>query len=157
VSLSPYDVAVSELTARGFARDRAEAAVRRQLPQLAPVPDPAATRRDLILEKAEQAEILKRFRACRFKAYTLSQPRASKQTPGLPDVYLMHLERPLALWWESKRQIGGAFSEAQLEFAAGCDRCAVLRGAGDRYAAEAWLVAHRLADVINDTFYPVIA
>jgi hypothetical protein len=153
VSLSPYDRAVGELTARGFSRDRAEAAVREQL-RLSPIPDPDASRKDSILEKAEQIEIRKRFIVCGFTVYNLSQARAAKQTPGLPDLWLMHPARALALWWESKRQLGGTFSQAQRDFAAASLGCGINYGAGDRYDAERWLIDHELADITDGSFFP---
>lgn len=114
-----------------------------------PAPDPEELarieRQASIDEKSEQLEIVKRFRVCGFVVYNLSQSRASKQTPGLADLYAVHRDRPLALWWESKRQVGGKYSDAQREFKAHNDRCGVLCLGGDRYDVERFLVERKLA------------
>jgi hypothetical protein len=116
-----------------------------------PAPDPVelarVERQASIDEKTEQLEVVKRFRVCGFFVYNLSQARASKQTPGLADLYCVHRELPLALWWESKRQVGGKYSDAQREFKAHNDRCGVLCLGGDRYDVERFLVERRLARI----------
>jgi len=124
------------------------------------VPDPAPaefTPRDAsILEKTEQLEVRKRFVVCGFKVRNLSQPRATKQAPGLPDLWLVHRALPIAVWFETKRQVGGRYSDAQLEFRDDCDRCGVTWRGGDRYAAERYLVAIGLATWdANGTFEPM--
>lgn len=114
-----------------------------------PAPDPEQLARierdERVLEKTEQGEIVKRLRVCGFIVYNLSQARASKQTPGLADLYCVHRELALALWWESKRQVGGEYSDAQREFKAHNDRCGVLCLGGDRYDVERFLVERKLA------------
>jgi hypothetical protein len=45
----------------------------------------------------------------------LSQPRASMQTLGLPDLYLQNPRRKLRLWVEVKRE-KGKLSEAQMRW-----------------------------------------
>jgi hypothetical protein len=116
-----------------------------------PAPDPAELariERDAgVLEKTEQLEVVKRLRVCGFIVYNLSQARASKQTPGLADLYCVHRELALALWWESKRQVGGKYSDAQREFKAHNDRCGVLCLGGDRYDVERFLVERKLARI----------
>lgn len=154
MSLTPFDLSVAAMLAQGIPRDKAERAAREQL-HLTPAPDPDATRRDRVLEKAEQAEVVSRFRVCGFDAFILSQARATKQTPGLPDLWLMNPARHVALWWEAKRQVGGRFSQAQLDFAAASTRCGILCGAGDRFAAQDWLVTHGLAEIVDGQFIPV--
>lgn len=105
----------------------------------------APERPDLILEKQEQQEIIKRFRVCGFKVYVLSQPRASKQTPGLPDLWCMHYTQPVALWWESKKQVGGKYSPDQKVFAGLCLRAMrSAYGNGDRFSVEQFLVVKGL-------------
>jgi hypothetical protein len=37
-----------------------------------------------------------------FRVIRFSQPRASKQTPGIPDRLYMHAQRQLVVWWEAK-------------------------------------------------------
>jgi hypothetical protein len=100
------------------------------------VVDPEQAERDgNVLEKTEQSEVMKLFRAHGFMVYSLSQSRASKQTPGLPDLWVVHRELPLAFWFETKRQVGGTRSSAQLDFAAECERAHVGYAFGDRHAA----------------------
>jgi hypothetical protein len=97
------------------------------------------------LEKAEQTEIAKAARAFGGKVYNLSQPRASKQSPGIPDLWLVFRRVRLAVWWETKRQVGGRLSPAQVEFADECHHCGVAHGSGDRHAFAAWLVRAGIA------------
>jgi hypothetical protein len=124
-----------------------------------PAPDPAAlaqaARDAAILEKEEQREVWQRFVVCGFKGYWLSQARETKQTPGLADLWFMHPDRELALWWETKRQKGGKHSDAQKEFARLCHVCRITYGTGDRYDAERWLVEHGLAVVIGGVLEPI--
>ncbi len=152
-----FETAVVQLVALGFARDRAEAQVRAQYPLLAPAPataesDEAAVR---VLEKREQHEIVKRLRVCGFVVYWLSQARASKQTPGLPDLWFVHRSEPIAGWFEAKRQVGGRLSPAQQEFRAHCDRTGIRHLVGDRYFAERWLVDVGLATLEAAMLVPV--
>jgi hypothetical protein len=151
-AISDFDLKLAGMVAQGIPRDKAAAALRAN-----GIGTPAAiapTRDAGVLEKAEQAEVVKRFRVCGFKVYSLSQARASKQTPGLPDLWLMNPARALGLWWETKRQKGGRFSDAQLEFAAACEYCRVNYAAGDRYDAERWLIENNLADIVGGSFTP---
>lgn len=146
-------------------RARAEAIVRANLRARGePVPhderDPATVERDArVLEKAEQTEIVKLFRAHGFKVYSLSQARAAKQTPGLPDLWVTKSweitqnsggriygdgaksTRHVAFWWESKRQVGGVLSTAQQEFRDECLAAGVAHCVGDRYAARDYLTS----------------
>ena len=139
---SRYQEIVDGLMRIGVPREAAEARAR----EIAPPPEPAEPERDArILEKAEQVEVVKNFRRAGFKVYWLSQSRASKQTPGLPDLYFVHKAKGIALWWETKRQVGGELSPAQADFRAECIACQIWHGSGDRYHAEAWLVENRLA------------
>jgi hypothetical protein len=53
-------------------------------------------------EKAEQLQIRRLFESCGFVVYNLSQARASQQTPGLPDLWLVNPATGDALWFECK-------------------------------------------------------
>lgn len=156
MSILTYEEIVNSLVAQRVPRDKAEARARELCG--APAPDPAAlaqaARDAAVLEKTEQVEVRKRFVACGFDVYNLSQARAAKQTPGLPDLWFMHRALPIAVWWETKRQVGGVHSEAQRTFAADCDRCKVNYGTGDRYDAERWLVERGIAGVLAGAFEP---
>ncbi len=137
MSAFTYDQILNGLLHQGVPRKAAEARAREEAARFLPEePDPAQLRRDMILEKEEQRQVTNRFRAFGFKVRNLSQPRASKQSPGFPDLWVVHETKPIAFWWETKRQVGGRHSDAQLEFADDCCRCGVDYGTGDRYAAE---------------------
>ena len=140
---------VEALVSVGVPREKAER-------QAAAKYGPALVARDArVLEKEEQAEIVRRFRAFGFKVYNLSQPRATKQTPGLPDNYCVHTRLPIAFFWECKRQVGGQLSPAQIDFRDECRRCCVGYGTGDRYAAEEHLILLGLAVRLPDgTLHP---
>lgn len=147
-ALSPFDTAVAELVRLGFPRDKATQAIRQQKPWLegpAAAIQAALERDASINEKREQVEIRKLFIAYGFKVYNLSQARASKQTPGLPDLWVVHTREDIAFWWESKRQVGGELSPAQRDFHAECLRANVGCYHGDRYGAAQHLVMLGLA------------
>jgi hypothetical protein len=116
---------------------------------------PAIIRDASIDEKTEQLEVRKRFVVCGFRVYNLSQPRASKQSAGLPDLWLMHERLPIALWWESKRQVGGKFSSEQLDFARLAKQAGIGYGSGDRYDAERYLVSIGRAELVNGVLEPI--
>jgi hypothetical protein len=143
MSLLTFDAMVQSLRAQGVPLALAETTARREL--RLPAPDPAAQRDANVLEKAEQAEVTKTYRAFGFDVYSTSQYRAAKVTPGIPDLWCVHRERPIAFWWETKRQVGGRLSPAQLLFQESCQRCDVGYGTGDRHAAAEHLVALGLA------------
>lgn len=149
--LPEFERLVENIMAAGScSRDRAIAAIRLNRPELIPVglPEesaPVSEDAASILERKEQHEIYKLFRAYGFKVRNLSQARASKQAPGLGDAWVVHREFPIAFWWESKRQVGGELSPAQLEMQADCARCAIPYHHGDRYAAARLIVSVGLA------------
>jgi hypothetical protein len=98
------------------------------------------------LEKAEQLEVTKIFRAFGGRVYSLSQARASKQTPGLGDLFVV-LPELVSFWWETKRQKGGRVSDAQQEFHDLCN-CTIdgsRHYIGGRREAEDLLIAFGLA------------
>lgn len=97
--------------------------------------EPRAVQKDeRVLEKAEQVEVRRLAIAYGFKVKNLSQYRPAKVSLGFPDLKLIHTRLPLMLWWETKKQVGGALSPAQEEFRDDCIRCGELHGYGDRYA-----------------------
>jgi hypothetical protein len=112
-------------------------------------------KRDDVLEKAEQWEVAKLFIAFGFKVDNLSQARRTKQAPGLPDLWCMHRELAIAFWWETKRQVGGKLSDAQIDFRDDCARCHVGYGAGDRHAARTHLIKLGLARIVGDVIEPI--
>jgi hypothetical protein len=147
--LSEFDDLVAQLVGFGYSRPEAEKAVREQHPHLAPKID---VDRDNVLEKQEQHEIVKLLRGFNFHVYTLSQARASKQTPGLPDIWFAR--ESVAGWFEVKRSEGGRLSSAQEEFRDECQRAGVLHVVGDRSHAQQLLVDLGLAIRIENRIEP---
>ena len=136
-----YDhMVLALISTTGCSLEKAQATARQHL-GIGPEPTPAEQRDARVLEKAEQAEIVKLFRAHGFAVYNLSQARASKQTPGLPDLWVMHRRFPQAAWVECKRQVGGVQSAAQIDFQENCKAAQVQYVLGDRHAAKEWLKA----------------
>lgn len=86
-------------------------------------------------EKAIQVEIVKTYRAFGFVVYELSQPRATMQTEGIPDLHCMHPRRGVALWHESKT-LDGELRPAQQEFRNFCRATNQLHTYGGVSAAE---------------------
>ena len=105
MSALPYDAMVRQLVEAGVPRERAEAAARAELGQAAAAsPDAAALEaRD---EKRIVAQCDKQLRALGFTVWNLSQPRASKISPGIPDRLYTHSARGVALFWEAKTATG---------------------------------------------------
>lgn len=150
----PFTALVEQLMlATGCDRAKAEA-VARQNGHQPPAP-PAEDRNASILEKQEQAYVVRLFREFGFDVWSLSQPRASKQTPGLPDLLVTNSELRLATFWETKRQVGGRFSEHQRRFAASCAATELPYASGDRRDAQRWLIQRGLARVLNGVLEPV--
>lgn len=138
----PYDAIVSQLQTMGFSPEKAAAAAREVHPELAKAMDRNAIRRADVSEKAEQAIIVKMARAVGMHVYNLSQARATKQTPGLYDLWMTHQAQHFAGWFDAKRQVGGQLSGAQREFAEECNAAGIPFGSGDRYAFASWLRAN---------------
>lgn len=153
--LSDFETLVSDLMARtGCARARAEAIIRQQVPGLAPTPAADQSAVD-VLEKAEQVECRKLFIAFGFKVYNLSQARATKQTPGLPDLWCVHKREPVAFWFETKRQVGGQLSPAQVDFQTECLRCDVKHFVGHRHNVVELLLSLGLAERCAGSAYGI--
>lgn len=95
---------------------------------------------DASLEKHVVAAADKQLRALGFIVVNFSQPRATKQTAGIPDRRFYHVGRRICFWWEAKAP-GGHQSPAQREFQDWCEMT------GDGYALGTdqdlyrWLVA----------------
>jgi hypothetical protein len=78
------------------------------------------------LEKGEQWEVVKLYRALGCKVY--SQPRATMQTEGLGDLFVVCPRKRLAWWHESKRRIDGDLTkqtEEQIELQRLMDLCGI--------------------------------
>ncbi len=81
-------------------------------------------------------------RAIGFEVYNLSQPRASKQTPGLPDLWLSHAGAEFAGWFECKRAVGGKRSTAQIAFGEQCVAAKIPYGFGSRFEFAKYLTQY---------------
>lgn len=67
-------------------------------------------------EKAEERAASRLMcNALGFTRWSLSQARATRQSPGWPDAFFTHPERGLAVWYEAKAP-NGKQSDAQREF-----------------------------------------
>jgi len=78
-----------------------------------------------VTEKAEQLEVVRLYRTAGCEVYSLSQPRATMQSPGFGDLYVFCERKGLAWWFETKRPKGGRQSEAQKKFQELCQRCGI--------------------------------
>lgn len=92
------------------------------------------------LEKSEQGDVVQLYTAFGVTVSNLSQPRATKQTPGLPDLWCVHRAKGIAWWHETKRPVSGRPSPAQRTFAEDCDAAGIRYTIGGVGAARAWLV-----------------
>lgn len=115
---------------------------------------PVTREDDTAREKETQAAVVKLFRAFGCRVYNLSQARRTKQTPGLPDLWVVHVARGLAWWWETKRPDGGRLSSAQLDFRMECAMADVPHGVGSLADAEDFLIALGFCRRNGDTLDP---
>lgn len=130
------------------ARLRAAATVGEMVKQSgAPPTEPAEEKRRAdLLEKHEQNAVRKIFVAHGCAVYNLSQSRATKQTPGLPDLFVFSSRSGHAFWFETKRPVGGVQSRPQREFQERCAQCGVRYVIGGQTEAWALLREFRLLD-----------
>lgn len=140
-----FEERVQQLVDMGFDRSVAEREVTRQHPELARLFPVEPTKDDRVLENEEQREIVRIAGAYKFRVWNLSQYRPSKVARGFADLFLTHKWLPIALFWETKRQVGGARSTPQVEFGEDCTRCGVGYGFGDRYALVEKLIELEIA------------
>lgn len=140
--MSAYQDMADALELQGVPRDKAQARAR-DLCHDAP---PREVLNEHTLEKDEQAFCYRLLRAYGFTVRNLSQARASKQAPGLGDAWLVHRGLGIALWWETKRQVGGVLSPAQVEFEADCRLCGITYRYGSRFDLARYLVQLGLAE-----------
>lgn len=76
------------------------------------IPRGKSKRKRVAREKPVQQAVKDTLEAASFLVSDLSQPRASMQTPGLPDLYAVSKRFKLAIWVEVKAP-GGELSRAQ--------------------------------------------
>lgn len=149
-----FDETVNALVrSTNCSRDQAIALVRSQMPQLTP-PPAETTKDERILEKEEQWECMKIYRAFGCIVYSTSQSRAAKVSPGIPDL-LVFLPRAHQFWYhEVKRQVGGEQSPAQREFQEYCADCGIAYILGDRSVAQQQLVDLEVAILVDGKLEP---
>lgn len=82
----------------------------------------SAPESDLTLERDVKRRITKLYRTLGCKVYSLSQPKRSGQTPGLPDMLIKHGPRGISWTHESKTK-NGRLSGDQREFGDLCLLC----------------------------------
>lgn len=79
---------------------------------------------DMRLEKEIQRDVVKLYRAHGCIVYALSQTRASKQTPGIGDLYVLNPVKKRD-WWHETKTLFGRQSPDQREFSLLCHSCTV--------------------------------
>lgn len=98
---------------------------------------------DQRLEKQIQADVVKLYRAHGCVVFSLSQPRATKQTPGIGDLFVFwangHEDCVGRAWWHETKTPSGTARPDQREFRRLCDQCDVAYVMGGRVAAESKL------------------
>jgi hypothetical protein len=133
VNLLGYDATLAALEARGVPREKALQFAREQWPDVAAQQDAAAEKAELRREKDVEHAGDKLMQAHGFTVVRLSQPRASKITPGVPDRRYYRtagdvsrpgtvVTGPFVAWWEAKTSTGKQ-SPAQREFQAMAEAC----------------------------------
>lgn len=95
-------------------------------------------------EKAIVAHADRQMRALGFVVVNYSQPRATKQTAGIPDREYFHTARRLFLKWEAKTPTGKQ-SPAQREYQEWCEATGISYVVGTDAALFAWLVEKGIA------------
>ncbi len=94
-------------------RKRSKPWQRRGMAMVADLPDEDK------LEQEVQREVVKLYRSLGCKVYIFSQPRATMQTPGIADLFVVCQRKGVAFWHETKRRVEGKLakqSEDQEEF-----------------------------------------
>ena len=87
-------------------------------------------------EKAEQLEVERLYRTAACEVVRFSQPRATFQTPGIPDIRVYCVRKRCSWWHEVKRPKGGKQSDEQKLFQAMAERC------GETYILGGWEEAY---------------
>jgi hypothetical protein len=164
-----FEAMVADGVAQGIPRAKVEAALRSKLGMsgssiaIAPLDERA-------LEKVHEREGDRIMLALGFTSVHFSQARASKQSPGIADRRYYrrprapHLGGPwtatnmrneaIVLWWEVKSATGKQSADERVfqEMVEACGETYVL---GTHEALIEWLVAQRLASVIDGILEPI--
>jgi hypothetical protein len=137
----PVESLAAQLVAAGVPRDRALARARLELGVPDSCSEAAALADESRDEKAIVAQADRQMRALGFVVVNFSQPRASKQTPGIPDREYFHPARGLFLKWEAKAPTGRQ-SPAQAQYQTWCEAAGIPYVLGTDDALYQWLVDH---------------
>lgn len=132
------------LVRAGVPRDRALAAARRELGVTDVRSAEALEEADAREEKAVVAACDKQLRALGFVVVNFSQPRATKQTAGIPDREFFHPGRGVFAKWEAKTA-NGRQSPAQRQYQEWCDAAGITYLLGTDQVVYDWLVAQGIA------------
>lgn len=84
------------------------------------------------LEKEEQRDVYRLYVALGCEVVWFSQPRATMQTEGIPDLKVYCPRKGLTWWHETKRPLGGRQSKDQQRFQALAEAC------GEQYVLGGW-------------------
>lgn len=99
---------------------------------------PAAPSLAHVLEKDEQRDVYRLYVAVGCEVIWLSQPRATMQTEGIPDLKVYCRRKGLTWWHETKRPQGGKQSPSQARFQVLAEAC------GEQYVLGGWEDAVRM-------------
>lgn len=144
-----YEEFVEGLVRSGASRSWAEEQGRRKFDRPSPDSIEAKELEANALEKAHVAEGDKIVRALGGKVVSFSQPRASKQTPGIPDRRYYFERWAVVFWWEAKAE-WGAQSPAQKDFQAMCEACGESYLCGELQTLTNYLVCLHLCTINPD-------
>lgn len=103
------------------------------------------------LEKDEQRDVYRLYVALGCDVIWFSQPRATMQTPGIPDLKV-YCERKALTWWHETKAEQGTQSPAQIEFERRAHVC------GEHYILGGWdqaVAAVRVFGLVPPTWEPV--
>lgn len=82
-------------------------------------------------EKEEQREVWRLYTTLGCEVVWFSQPRATMQTEGIPDLKV-YCRRKRLTWWHECKAAGGVQSDAQIEFEN------MARACGEHYILGGW-------------------
>jgi len=96
------------------------------------------------LERDVARSVVAFLETCGCHVYSLQdrRPRATRNTPGLPDLYVLH--RQLGGFWVELKAPGGKQTVEQVSFQATCGRCGVPYVCGGVAEAMAFLAQRGL-------------
>ena len=104
------------------------------------------------LEKLIQAECRKVFLAHGCRVYWFSQKRKTGQTPGIPDLYVFRLAKPLLSFWFEVKPPGKELDPDQVAFKEECELTNTLHAWGG--VADAWRALHRFGIITEPYIQP---